>query len=107
LLLILPISILAAVVGCNPKQETKQVTFEHPALRKGKMRAWPDDDVLIFEKEDAEESFLIIVNVRNEPKAVQIPESWVGQETEDEVTDKDFKLESTLTLEPFQYLILE
>ena len=66
MLLILPTSILAAVVGCNPKQETKQVTFEHPALRKGKMRAWSDDDVLIFEKADAEESFLIMVNVRNE-----------------------------------------
>ena len=79
----------------------------HPALRKGKMRAWPDDNVLIFEKADAEESFLIIVNVRNESKAVRIPESWVGRETKDEVTDNDFKLESTLTLEPFQYLILK
>ena len=88
-------------------KELIELYNEHPALRKGKMRAWPDDDVLIFEKEDAEESFLIMVNVRNEPKAVQIPENWVGQETEDEITDKDFKLESTLTLEPFQYLILE
>ena len=39
---------------------------EHPALRKGKMTAWPDDDVLIFEKTDDTESFLILVNVRNE-----------------------------------------
>ena len=88
-------------------KELIELYNEHPALRKGKMIAWPDNDVLIFEKSDAEESFLVIVNVRNEQKAVQIPESWVGRETEDEVTDKDFKLESTLTLEPFQYLILE
>ena len=66
-----------------------------------------DDDVLTFEKADAEESFLIIVNVRNEPKAVQIPESWISRETKDEVTSNDFKLETTLTLEPFQYLILK
>ena len=63
--------------------------------------------MLIFEKSDAEESFLVIVNVRNEQKIVRIPESWVGRETEEEVTDKDIKLESTLTLEPFQYLILK
>ena len=88
-------------------KELIELYDEHPALRKGKMRAWPDDDVLIFEKADAEESFLIIVNVRNESKAVRIPESWVGRETKDEVTDNDFKLESTLTLEPFQYLILK
>ena len=88
-------------------KELIELYDEHPALRKGKMRAWSDDDVLIFEKTDAEESFLIIVNVRNESKAVRIPESWVGRETKDEVTDNDFKLESTLTLEPFQYLILK
>ena len=88
-------------------KELIELYDEHPALRKGKMRAWSDDDVLIFEKADAEESFLIIVNVRNESKAVRIPESWVGRETKDEVTDNDFKLESTLTLEPFQYLILK
>ena len=88
-------------------KELIELYDEHPALRKGKMRAWSDDDVLIFEKADAEESFLIIVNVRNESKAVRIPESWVGRETKDEVTDNDFKLESTLTLEPFQYMILK
>ena len=88
-------------------KELIELYDEHPALRKGKMRAWSDDDVLIFEKTDAEESFLIIVNVRNESKAVRIPESWVGRETKDEVTDNDFKLESTLTLETFRYLILK
>ena len=88
-------------------KELIELYDEHPALRKGKMRAWSDDDVLIFEKTDAEESFLIIVNVRNESKVVRIPESWVGRETKDEVTDNDFKLESTLTLETFRYLILK
>ena len=88
-------------------KELIELYNEHPALRKGTMTAWPDNDVFIFEKKDAEESFLVIVNVRNEPKSIQIPEGWVGRETEDEITDKDFKLESTLTLEPFQYLILE
>ena len=80
---------------------------DHPALRKGTMTAWADDDVLTFEKANAKERFLLIVNVRNESKTVQIPESWVGRDTKDKVKDTDLKLESTLTLDPFQYLILE
>ena len=80
---------------------------EHPALRKGSMTAWPDQDVLIFEKSDGSERFLVIVNVRNASSTINIPEEWIGQKTEDEMADQNITLESTLTLEPFQYLILE
>ena len=64
-------------MGCHPDNAPRRShkTCHHLAA---------DDDVLIFEKADAEESFLIIVNVRNEPKAVQIPESWISRETKDE-----------------------
>ena len=79
---------------------------EHPALRKGKMTAYPDKDVLVFEKTDAAERFLVIANVRNEPKTIKVPENWVGRETEDEVTGQHIKLEANLELSPFQYLIL-
>ena len=65
---------------------------EHPALRKGKMTAWPDNDVLVFEKADDAERYLILVNVRNEQKTVKIPEEWK-------------KLGEALTLEPFEYCI--
>jgi len=71
------------------------------------MTAWPDKDVLIFEKSTADERFLVVVNVRNEQKNIQIPEGWTGRETEDALTKKNIKLESTLALEPFQYLILK
>ena len=80
---------------------------EHPALRKGSMTAWPDQDVLIFEKSDGSERFLVIVNVRNASSTINIPEEWIGQKTEDEMADQNITLEATLTLEPFQYLILE
>jgi hypothetical protein len=87
---------------------------DNPALRKGTMTAWADDDVLIFEKtlassdlQGAEERFLVIVNVRNDQKSIQIPEGWVGQNVEDKMGGNPFKLDSTLTLESFQYLILK
>jgi len=90
-------------------QEYKQLIAlynQHAALRKGTMNAWPADDVLIFEKTNADERFLVIVNVRNESKSVSIPEGWVG-ETTDVMKAESLKLESTLALEPFQYLILK
>ena len=65
---------------------------EHPALRKGKMTAYPDNDVLVFEKSDSNERFLILVNVRNEAKKVNIPDDWK-------------KLGDTVTLKPFEYRI--
>ena len=65
---------------------------EHPALRKGTMTAWPDDDVLMFEKADDAERYLILVNVRNEQETVDLPESWK-------------KLGDSITLEPFEYCI--
>ena len=79
---------------------------EHPALRKGKMTAYPDKDVLVFEKTDAAERFLVLANVRNEPKTIKVPENWVGHETDDEVTGQHIKLEANFELSPFQYLIL-
>ena len=67
---------------------------EHPALRKGTMIAWPDDDVLMFEKADDTERYLILVNVRNEPKTINLPEEWK-------------KLGESIALEPFEYCIVE
>ena len=80
---------------------------EHPALRKGTVVPYPDNDVLVFEKQNADEHFLILVNVRNENKKVQVPQSWIGHEVKDEATDKMFRLNDTIELEPFEYLILK
>jgi hypothetical protein len=45
--------------------------------------------------------------VRNENKTVQVPQSWVGHEVEDEATGKELRLNETIEMEPFEYLILE
>ena len=79
----------------------------HPALRKGTMTAWPDKDVMVFEKKQDNERFLILVNVRNEPKTAQIPSTWAGTETTDMMTGEKAKLDTTISLQPFQYCILK
>ncbi len=80
---------------------------DYPALRKGRMTAYEDPDVFIFEKTDNDECFLILVNVRNEQKTANIPQDWVNHQTEDEVTDKDITLKETIILDPYQYLIMK
>ena len=79
---------------------------DYPALRKGSMLAWPDDDILLFEKKDGDEQFLVAVNVRNQQKSIGLPDSWSQREVTDMMTEKSVKLEDQLSLEPFQYLIL-
>ena len=59
----------------------------------------------MFEKTDAAERFLVLVNVRNEPKTIQVPENWLGREVDDEVTGQHVKLDANFELAPFQYLI--
>lgn len=79
---------------------------EHPALRKGLLTTYPDKDVLVFEKTDKEERFLILVNVRNGQKTIQTPKTWVGHKAQEVMTNQETTIETTLTLEPFQYHIL-
>ena len=80
---------------------------EHPALRKGNMTAYPDKDVFVFEKTDPAERFLIIANLRNEQKTINVPENWVGRQAQDQVSEESLHLEATLSLPPFQYYIFE
>ena len=96
----------------NPKtyQEYKELIGlynEYPSLRKGQMTAYEDPDVFIFEKANGDERFLILVNVRNEQKTANIPQEWVGHQTEDEMTDQDVTLKEAMTLEPYQDLIMK
>ncbi len=84
-----------------------EIYNKHSALRKGTIKAWPDKDVFIFEKHDKKETILVVVNVRNKAKTIQIPDNWKGRKAKDLMTEKDYQLDATLELEPFQYLILK
>ncbi|SHK48418.1 DUF3459 domain-containing protein [Xylanibacter ruminicola] len=80
------------ITQSNLHQHLISLYNEHPALRKGKLTTYPDNDVLVFEKADDAERFLILVNVRNEAKTVAVPGDWK-------------KLGETITLKPFEYRI--
>ncbi len=80
---------------------------DHAALRKGNMKAWPADDVLIFEKSLDGDRFLVMVSVRNSENAASIPAEWTEGEHQDLMTGKPVELSDTITLEPFRYCILK
>ena len=49
---------------------------KYPALRKGILTGYPASDVLMYQKSDGKDAFMILVNVRNRDVSVILPEGW-------------------------------
>ena len=81
---------------------------DNDAISKGTLAAFPDDNVLAFEKSDKDNKFLVLVNVRKEKQQFKsIPAEWQDADVTDVMLAKEFKLGKTIELEPFQYSILK
>ena len=81
---------------------------DNPAIAKGELITYPDDNVLVFEKVDYNSNFLVLVNVRNTKQMYKdIPESWQNVNLTDMMTSRNIKLGTSIELAPFQYLILK
>ncbi len=71
------------------------------------MTAWPDKDILLFEKSDDLGKYLVAVNVRNEAHEVALPEDWKEAITVNTADGSDMELAEKLSLKPFEYLIIQ
>ncbi|MBR5030744.1 MAG: alpha-glucosidase C-terminal domain-containing protein [Muribaculaceae bacterium] len=81
---------------------------DNAAFRNGDLSAYPDDNVLAFERNDKDGKFLVLVNVRNEKETLkEIPAEWQNTDVTDVMQGTDLKLEKSIELEPFKYLILK
>lgn len=81
---------------------------KYSAFRSGDVNYYPDDDILAFERSDASGKFLVLVNVRNEKHTLKsLPKAWRNQRTTNLYTGNKYRLRRSITLEPFQYLILK
>lgn len=72
------------------RQEYKRLLSiynEHPAIRRGEVVAYPDDNVLMFDRKYESDEVFVAVNTRGETVAVENPHG------------------GTLTLEPYGYII--
>lgn len=79
---------------------------ELPAIRKGKLTAFPDEHILAFEKKDAEDSVLVLVNVRHEDYSVPVPSAWQDRACVNLMTGEMLMLGETISLAPYEYMIL-
>ena len=92
------------------RQEYKQLIAlynDHAALRTGALKAWADADVVTIERSNQEERLLIAVNVRNAQRTATLPQAWSGREATDLMSGHDVSLGTSITLEPYQYLIIK
>ena len=79
----------------------------HPAIRKGTLKEYPDADVLLFEKQDGKERFLIAVNVRPDSRSVQLPADWQNRTYTDCGSATPVEAKDSLSLAPYQYRIFK
>ena len=80
----------------------------NPAISKGDLVTYPDDDVLVFEKTDYLNDFLVLVNVRNSKRSFKnVPSQWQNTSLTDMMTGRNIRLGLDVELAPFQYMILK
>ena len=78
-----------------------------PAIRKGEITAYPDENILAFQKSLEDDSVLVLVNVRHEDYSIDLPAEWTGKMCTDLMTGEAVIPDARIHLDPYGYLILK
>lgn len=78
-----------------------------PAIRKGEITAYPDENILAFQKSLEDDSVLVLVNVRHEDYTIDLPAEWTGKMCTDLMTGEAVIPDARIHLDPYGYLILK
>lgn len=92
------------------RQEYEQllsIYHAHPALRKGEMKPYPDDNILLFERSDGKDTYCIAVNVRNAGQTLSLPPGLGRRSYRNLYTGQVCQWQESLTLKPYEYRILQ
>ena len=93
----------------NEYKKLIAVYNEHPALRSsGKVFPFDDDEnnILCVDRVLNNDHVLVVVNVRDAVKSIDVPGIWANRNVTDLMTGEEKTLPSRLTLNPYQYLLL-
>ena len=80
----------------------------HPALRSsGKVIAFEDvgNSVLCVERVLNNDNVLVLVNVRNEVRSIDVPPMWTTHSVTNLLTGEQLNLGKSISLQPYQYIL--
>jgi glycosidase len=77
------------------------------AIRRGELTSYSSDDVCAFTKILGEKAIFVLSNLRNTDVSYTIPSNLLGYKWKDGFTGVKSKLSSTITLAPYQYIVLK
>ena len=77
------------------------------AIRRGELTSYTSDDVCAFTKIDGSDKVLVLSNLRNKPVSYTVPAELAGTTWKDVFTGTKTKMSATITLDPYQYLVLK
>ena len=93
----------------NEYKKLISIYNEHPALRSsGKVFPFDDDEnnILCVDRVLNNDHVLVVVNVRDAVKSIDVPGIWANRTVTDLMTGEEKTLPSRLTLNPYQYMLL-
>jgi glycosidase len=88
-------------------QQLLKIHNTNEGLRKGELKAYPDPDILLFERTADAEKYILAINVRDSNVSIALPEEIRNKEYVNLYNGQNQLLKDSLTLQAFEYLILK
>ncbi|MDN3582130.1 alpha-amylase family glycosyl hydrolase [Mucilaginibacter flavus] len=79
----------------------------HEAVKTGTLTQYPDANVVAFEKKSGSDDVVVLVNAKNSAVTYSVPAGLQSTSWTDGLTNTSVTLNTQLTLQPYQYLILK
>lgn len=88
-------------------QNIIKVYNSQPALRYGSITPVKDKSIFAFSRNNGDEHVFVAVNTTAKKQTITLPAEWRNKKTSDLMTGKSYNTSKTLTLKPYQYLIIK
>ncbi|WP_461451741.1 alpha-amylase family glycosyl hydrolase [Mucilaginibacter sp.] len=77
------------------------------AIRRGELTSYSSEDACVFTKIIAGKRVLVLSNLRNKQIAYSLPVSLANEKWKDAFTGNKMVLDKSITLDPYQYIVLK
>ncbi|WP_165021561.1 alpha-amylase family glycosyl hydrolase [Dysgonomonas sp. ZJ279] len=84
-----------------------QIYNINEALRKGDLKTYPNQNILLFERYTDTEKVIVAINVRNAEQKMELPYDLSNKKFTNLFSGNSMTLGNTMILKPYEYLILK